>query len=106
LSNHHRTKLKIPNDRGEMLTATIDQPKTSPKAWVLFAHCFTCFKDIITARNIAKALLERGYAVVRLTLPASAAAKVNSQRAIFPAMSAMYSALQITYAPTTAHPPS
>jgi len=48
-----------------MLAAIIDQTKTSPKAWVLFAHCFTCSKDIITARNIAKAFLERGYAVVR-----------------------------------------
>ncbi len=48
-----------------MLATIIDQPKTSPKAWVLFAHCFTCSKDIITARNIGKALLERGYAVVR-----------------------------------------
>ena len=48
-----------------MLAAIIDQPKTPPKAWVLFAHCFTCSKDIITARNIGKALLERGYAVAR-----------------------------------------
>ena len=48
-----------------MLAAIIDQPKTPPTAWVLFAHCFTCSKDIITARNIGKALLERGYAVAR-----------------------------------------
>ncbi|RUM94086.1 MAG: alpha/beta hydrolase [Thiothrix sp.] len=48
-----------------MLATIIDQPKTYTKAWVLFAHCFTCSKDIITARNITKALLERGYTVAR-----------------------------------------
>lgn len=63
--NHPRIKLQIPNGRGERLAAIIDQPKAVPKAWVLFAHCFTCSKDIITARNIGKALLESNYAVVR-----------------------------------------
>ena len=36
-----------------------------PRAFALFAHCFTCGKDIFAASQIAKALTARGIAVLR-----------------------------------------
>jgi putative redox protein len=65
LAEQTKIKRQIPNGQGELLAAVINLPAFPPKAWVLFAHCFTCSKDIITARHIANALLEKGYAIVR-----------------------------------------
>jgi len=65
LAEQTKIKLQIPNSQGEFLAAIINLPAAPPKAWVLFAHCFTCSKDIITARHIANALSKKGYAVVR-----------------------------------------
>lgn len=36
-----------------------------PKAWALFAHCFTCSKNSLAATRISRALAERGFAVLR-----------------------------------------
>lgn len=45
------------NSRGEMLAARIDLPvDEEPVAYALFAHCFTCTKNIKAAVNIAAAL--------------------------------------------------
>lgn len=51
--------------RGERLAARLDLPGETPRASVLFAHCFTCSKDIHAARAIARALTARGLAVLR-----------------------------------------
>jgi len=53
------------NPRGERLSALLDRPATTPRAYALFAHCFTCGKDIRAARRIAEALTDLGIAVVR-----------------------------------------
>lgn len=50
---------------GEKLAARLDRPAGTPKASVLFAHCFTCTKDIEAARRIARQLSARGLAVMR-----------------------------------------
>ncbi len=50
---------------GQKLAARIDTPDGDIKAYALFAHCFTCTKDIFAASRIAKVLKERGIAVVR-----------------------------------------
>ena len=36
-----------------------------PTSYALFAHCFTCTKDIFAARYVTKGLAERGIAVLR-----------------------------------------
>ncbi len=36
-----------------------------PRAYALFAHCFTCGKDSVAATRIARALTERGIGVLR-----------------------------------------
>ncbi|GAK45169.1 OsmC family protein [Tepidicaulis marinus] len=50
---------------GEELAARLDRPEGPPRAYALFAHCFTCSKDIFAASRIASALAERGIAVLR-----------------------------------------
>jgi uncharacterized OsmC-like protein/pimeloyl-ACP methyl ester carboxylesterase len=53
------------NDRGERLSALLDRPVAEPRAYALFAHCFTCGKDIHAAKRIAAGLTALGIAVLR-----------------------------------------
>lgn len=50
---------------GDSLAARIDYPAGKPRGYALFAHCFTCSKDLAAARRIASGLAERGIAVLR-----------------------------------------
>ena len=50
---------------GHLLAASLDLPDAEPIAVALFAHCFTCSKDALSARRIAAALVARGIAVLR-----------------------------------------
>lgn len=50
---------------GSRLAARLDRPAGRPRAHALFAHCFTCSKEIFAASRIAGALAERGIAVLR-----------------------------------------
>jgi uncharacterized OsmC-like protein/alpha-beta hydrolase superfamily lysophospholipase len=58
-------RFDFPNGRGQTLAALLDRPLGAPRATALFAHCFTCGKDVHAARRIAEALTERGIAVLR-----------------------------------------
>ena len=53
------------NAQGERLAALLDRPIEQPRAYALFAHCFTCGKDIRAAKRIAEALTALGIAVLR-----------------------------------------
>ncbi len=59
------SKIEFPGHNGEMLAARLDAPVRAPKAYALFAHCFTCTKDIVAARRIAARLAGMGIAVLR-----------------------------------------
>ncbi len=54
---------------GEKLAAALELPRLgegeAPRAYALFAHCFSCSKDIKAAREIARALRAQGFAVLR-----------------------------------------
>src|SRR3546814_19856727 len=50
---------------GETLAARLDLPQGRPRAYALFAHCFTCSKDIFATARIAGGRAERGFAVLR-----------------------------------------
>ncbi len=52
-------------DGESRLAARLDKPVGSPVAYALFAHCFTCGKDIKAASRIAEGLTRRGIAVLR-----------------------------------------
>ena len=51
--------------RGAELAARLDLPAGPPRAFALFAHCFTCGKDIAAASRIASALTDLGFGVLR-----------------------------------------
>lgn len=52
------------NDRDEQLSARLEQPDGQVHATAVFAHCFTCSKDLKAARRLARALAARGIAVL------------------------------------------
>ena len=58
-------KLTFPGAQGSELAARLDLPDGAPRATALFAHCFTCTKDIFAAARIAHSLAARGIAVLR-----------------------------------------
>lgn len=59
-------KLTFRNSRGETLAARLDLPLDSkPRAYALFAHCFTCSKNLKAVTNISRALTQRKIAVLR-----------------------------------------
>ena len=58
-------KLTFEGASGATLAGRLDRPAGAVRAYALFAHCFTCTKDIFAAQRIAGALAERGIAVLR-----------------------------------------
>ena len=58
-------RFDFPNASGERLAALLDRPVGAPRAFALFAHCFSCGKDIRAAKRIAEGLTARGIAVLR-----------------------------------------
>ncbi len=58
-------KLTFEGGLGSELAARLDFPQGKIKAFALFAHCFTCSKDIFAASRIAGKLSELGFAVLR-----------------------------------------
>lgn len=61
-----KQRVTIPGGvNGGSLAAIIDLPAESPKAFALYAHCFTCSKDSLAAARIGSALAQHGYGVCR-----------------------------------------
>jgi len=58
-------KLEFPGSHGARLAARLDLPDGPPRAYALFAHCFTCSKDGLASARISRALTEFGIAVLR-----------------------------------------
>ena len=58
-------RLDFPGAQGHKLAARLDAPDGAVAAYALFAHCFTCGKDVFAARRIAQALTAHGIAVLR-----------------------------------------
>jgi uncharacterized OsmC-like protein/pimeloyl-ACP methyl ester carboxylesterase len=59
------TRLEFPGSQGSALAARLDLPDSEPHTYALFAHCFTCGKDVVAATRIARALTGSGIAVLR-----------------------------------------
>ena len=57
-------KVKFKNDLGQELDARIEFPAKEVKSIALFAHCFTCNKNLTAIRNIIRALNKNGIAVL------------------------------------------
>jgi putative redox protein len=59
--------LEFSNTGGQKLSGLLEMPPTGIQAvrYALFAHCFTCGKDIAAASRISRAMASRGIAVLR-----------------------------------------
>ena len=51
--------------QGDTLSARLELPTETPIGFALFAHCFTCTKNIKAAVNISRAMADRGIGVLR-----------------------------------------
>lgn len=60
-----RKNVTIKNAENQQLSAVLDMPAQNPRAYALFAHCFTCSKNLKAVANIATALVQSGIAVLR-----------------------------------------
>ena len=59
-------KVSFKNNEGINLAASLDIPKgRAVKAYAIFAHCFTCSKNLSAVRNISRAMKGEGIAVLR-----------------------------------------
>lgn len=58
-------KIEFKGAQGDILAAKLDVPSSEPRYYALFAHCFTCTKDIKPANDIVKTLNKYGIAVFR-----------------------------------------
>ncbi|MEH2507385.1 putative OsmC-like protein/pimeloyl-ACP methyl ester carboxylesterase [Bradyrhizobium sp. AZCC 1578] len=58
-------RFQFTGEGGHQLAAALDMPDGPVQAYALFAHCFTCGKDVLAAKRIATALTAKGIAVLR-----------------------------------------
>ena len=60
-----RERIEFDGHDGGRLAGLLERPDGTPRASVLFAHCFTCGKDLVGASRVSRALVARGFAVLR-----------------------------------------
>lgn len=58
------TTCTFPSPRGHQLSARLERPTGAPRGAAVFAHCFTCSKDLRVARRLTRALTAQGFAVL------------------------------------------
>lgn len=58
-------KLSFDGGHGAKLAARLDLPEGKPIAYAIFAHCFTCSKDLNATKRISESLSLQGIAVLR-----------------------------------------
>ncbi len=59
-------RVDFSNSSGLKLSANLEMPVTEkPEAYAIFAHCFTCSKNLSAVVNISRTLNQRGIAVLR-----------------------------------------
>ena len=58
-------RVTFPGSSGDLLAARLDLPAGPPKAFAVFAHCFTCSKDLRAASRIAAVLTDLGFGLLR-----------------------------------------
>lgn len=58
-------RVYFPGHSGDMLAGIVDMPESEPRDYLIFAHCFTCTKDIKAVVRISRALAQHGFGVLR-----------------------------------------
>jgi uncharacterized OsmC-like protein/pimeloyl-ACP methyl ester carboxylesterase len=64
-SNTSVIRASFKGSAGYELSARLDLPAGPVRAFALFAHCFTCSKDVLAAKRIASGLAAAGVGVLR-----------------------------------------
>ena len=59
------TKFEFKNRDGITLAGALEEPGTSRRGVAVFAHCFTCHKNVHAASRVSKGLRDQGFAVLR-----------------------------------------
>ncbi len=58
-------KINFTNQEGVKLAAKLGRPPTGePEAYALFAHCFTCTKNLLAVKSISSSLTAMGFGVL------------------------------------------
>jgi len=58
--------VEFSNDQGQVLKGKLELPADQhPLSYAVFAHCFTCTKNLSAVRNISRSLTEKGFGVLR-----------------------------------------
>ena len=61
-----RQKVTFQNNNNQELTGRLEFPvDQQPHNYVVFAHCFTCSKNLSAVKNISEALTNKGFGVLR-----------------------------------------
>lgn len=60
-----RERIQFEGGLGVPLAAYLDRPDGEIQAWALFAHCFTCSKNLRAVNGLSQALNRAGIAVLR-----------------------------------------
>lgn len=59
-------KVEFTNSEGHKLAARLELPEgEAARSFALFAHCFTCSKNLTAVKNISRALNQKGIGVLR-----------------------------------------
>jgi fermentation-respiration switch protein FrsA (DUF1100 family) len=58
-------KVTFAGTQGQLLAGRLERPRTEARAHAVFAHCFTCGKDVRAASIISRTLAAEGIAVLR-----------------------------------------
>jgi len=65
MNKTNTTKASFIGSNGNRLDARLERPESTAKAFIVFGHCFTCTKDILTVYRSSRMLAQQGYAVLR-----------------------------------------
>lgn len=63
------TRTEFTSSQGHRLAGLIDTPEGQTRAYAVFAHCFTCNKDLPIAGRIGRELSREGISLVRFDFP-------------------------------------
>ena len=60
------TKFEFENRNGDTISGSLEQPDSGPSRGIaLFAHCFSCGKNVLAASRVSRDLRDRGFTVLR-----------------------------------------
>ncbi|WP_018019646.1 bifunctional alpha/beta hydrolase/OsmC family protein [Corynebacterium ciconiae] len=65
----HSVSVKLPSSTGSLMAGTIDFPDGTPRAFAMFAHCFTGSRFTPAASRVSKTLADEGIACLRFDFP-------------------------------------